>query len=230
MLHVFVGNDVVAVRKEAHVFLQGHGEAVRITADTYERGMLIHSVQTHSLFDEVHGPVVLDFLSEDEVALEDVADMLREMQESERVFVFLDQKPKAALEKKLRAHATAYREHTEGVKKESFSTFTLADALARKDKKSLWVLLQRARMAGVSAEEIAGVLFWQLKTLMLAARTRSATEAGVSEYPYKKAKAALKDFSPREIERLSEALLTVYHRGHAESDMELGLERFVLTL
>lgn len=231
MLYVFVGNDVVVVRKEAHDFLQGQvGEAVRVTSENYSHGIVAEYLTAQSLFGEVQGPIVMDFLSEYDGALEACDDVLPDIVSSERLFVIVDTKPKVAREKLWRSHATRYVAVEDRDGKETFNTFALADALARKDKKSLWVLLVRAKMAGVAPEEIAGVLFWQLKSLRLAEMTNSPEQAGMKEYPYKKAKGALKAFAPRELESLTESLLRLYHHGHADSDMELGLERFALTL
>lgn len=230
MLHVFVGNDVVTLRKDVDVFLSKEDSGVvRVTVENYAAGILRDYVHAQSLFGGQSDVVVLDFLSEDEVAFEEMFALLKELATSTRTYVVLDKKPKTAHDKALQKYATSYKE-VAPKEKETFNTFALADAFARKDKKSLWILLVRARMAGVAPEEVAGVLFWQLKTLRLAAQTRSAEEAGLSEYPYKKAKAAVREFKKGELEELTEKLLTLYHDGHADSDMELGLERFALAL
>ena len=231
MLRVFVGNDVVAVRKETHEFLDKcAGEVTRITSENYAPGMLDEYISAQSLFGGQEGPVVLDFLSERDGALESIDEVLSDLAAASRMFVYIDIKPKAAREKLLRMHAEMYQDVEEGVGSEKFNTFALADAFAHKDKKSLWVLYMRARMAGVAPEEVAGVLFWQIKSLLLAARTATAAEAGMKDYPYRKAKGALKEFKKSELEKLSKELLLVYHRGHADSAMDLGLERFLLAL
>lgn len=232
MLHVFVGDDVVRVRARAHAFLAHSGDMPyeHITGETYAPQSFREHVSATPLFGEV-SPVLVDFISEDAEALADFETTLAVCGEASRVIVVMDTKPKAALEKKIRAHATSFEEVSGAAqKKERFNTFLLADALARKDKKSLWVLLVRAQMADVAGEEIAGTLFWQLKALRVAREARSAEEAGMKEFVYKKAKAAAKGFTKEELEALSTSLLTVYHDGHFDSDMEVGLERFVLTI
>ena len=98
-------------------------------------------------------------------------------------------------------------------------------------KKNLWMLLQEARLAGLRPEEIAGMLWWQLKAMRIAAVSSSAVEAGMKEYPFKKASGALRNFSEGEIELLSKGLLSLYHEGHQGlRDMELALEEWVLTV
>jgi hypothetical protein len=107
----------------------------------------------------------------------------------------------------------------------------MSDALAVKDKRSLWLLLQEAKAGGMSAEEIVGILSWQLKSIRLAAMTKNFTEAGMKEYPYKKAKSALNIFKIEEVEQKAHDLIKLYHAGHrGERDMDLALEEWVLRL
>ena len=130
-----------------------------------------------------------------------------------------------------------YAKHTEEVQEftskagERFNTFSLSDALAGKDKKSLWLLLHEARMSGIALEEISGVLWWQLKSLRLAATTSTAGEAGMKDYPYNKAKRALGKFAEGELESLSRSLLRLQHDSRlGKRDFEYALERWVLSI
>jgi len=132
--------------------------------------------------------------------------------------------------KLLTAVATTHTEYKK-VDSERFNLFALAEALAGRDKRTLWFLLQDARREGIATEEIIGVLWWQLKTMRLAAGTNSATEAGVKDYPYNKAKRALSRFKAGEVEALARALLFLYHAGHTgRVDIGLALERWVLEM
>ncbi len=107
----------------------------------------------------------------------------------------------------------------------------MPEALATKDKRKLWVLLQEARLAGQRDEDIIGLLWWQLKALRLAKITRNADEAGMKEFPYSKAKRALGKFGDGEVEKLSHSLLELYHDGHAgRRDMDMALEEWVLSI
>ena len=91
------------------------------------------------------------------------------------------------------------------------------------------MLLQEANAASLRPEEIIGMLWWQLKALRLAKITRTAEEAGMKEYPYKKAKQSLGLFKDGEVEQLSHSLLELYHDAHqGKRDMDLALEEWVL--
>ena len=113
----------------------------------------------------------------------------------------------------------------------SFDPFAINEALLAKDKKSLWVLVNRARLLGVPAEETIGIVWWQLKSLRLVALSPSAEAAGMKSYPYDKAKRALRNFPAGDIERISRHLLQVYHDGHSGvKDIEIGLEEWALQI
>ena len=98
-----------------------------------------------------------------------------------------------------------------------------------KDKKNLWILFAQARSMGLEGEEICGVLFWQIKNILLAGSTKTSVEAGVSEYPYKKAKSFSKVWKREELQSSLLHLTKIYHDAHrGKGDFMNGLELFVL--
>jgi DNA polymerase III delta subunit len=76
------------------------------------------------------------------------------------------------------------------------SPFALADALYAKDKKKLFLELAHARAFGARGEEVAGQLFWAIKSIVIASSTATAVEAGMKPYPYDKARRALQVWTP----------------------------------
>lgn len=231
MIRAFLGDDPVTVRAKAHAFLEKglHTDTLRVTPETYTQGILLELAQSQSLFGDVT-PVILDYLDEDDSLAEALMDVLDALHQSERLFVLMGYAPLAPAKKAFTKVSVEFEEIPPAPVGERFNTFALADALARKDKKSLWLLLSRASRAGIESEEIAGVLFWQLKALRLAAQTKSAKEAGMKDFPYNKAKGALKNWKDGELEVVSEALLAAYHDGHKDSAMDIALERMVLRM
>lgn len=234
MVHSFFGNDTVQVRERAFAFLRTLTEddtlVTRVTPETFAPGLIEDAVGGSSLFGAVQ-VTVLDTLSEGDVELlEDVLEELEAMRDSKNQFILIEGALSAPLQKKVEARSTSATEIS--VKAgEKFSTFSMADALLRRDKKSLWLLLVEARERGVSNEEIAGILFWQLKVLRLAGKTKSPEEAGQKPFPYQKAKRALGNFKEGETEKLSGELLSIYHDGHlGKVDLSTALERWILTV
>lgn len=112
-----------------------------------------------------------------------------------------------------------------------FNIFTLTDALASRDKKNAWILYRKAIAAGMVPEEIFWKLVWQVKSLMLASRTKTAEEAGMKAYPYSKAKGYLQKWPEGELEQLSEKLVIGYHECRlGKEEMETLIEKVLLGL
>ncbi len=232
MLHVFFGNNTSEVRQNAlscaHSFEESDNQITHIMSDTYGIGSLPDLSQSVSLF--LHSQVfILDMLSERSEAYEDMLTNLELLEKSEHNFILIEGGVTAAVKKKFSAHGACHE--SIALKEESFNTFSLTDALLLRDKKTLWLRLMEAMRAGVPAEEIIGVLFWQIKILRLVGKTKSAEEAGQKPFVYDKAKRALSKFKDGELEKLSRELIILYHEGHmGKADINLALEKWVLMI
>lgn len=233
MYVVFYGSDRGKVRDGATEYIDAKlppdGTLTTIDAVDFESGQLADALGASSLFGGSEW-FVLDTPSDNAVFIEAVNSTLVEMSESGNTFVILEGSLLMPAKKKYEKYAAEITEFT-AEKTDRFNSFALAEALASKDKRKLWVLLQEARLEGLREEEIVGMLWWQLKSLRLAALTKSAAEAGMKDFPYNKAKRALAKFSEGEVERLSQSLLGLYHAGHAGMrEMDVALEEWVLAL
>jgi DNA polymerase III delta subunit len=233
MLTVFYGNDTVAVRRDAMHAVDGYSTAgysiARYSAEEFAPGLLINLLQADSLFGEKE-VIVLDTPSEQTEFYEAVSTVVPELVASNVPFFIIEQ---ALLAPQLRlftkAGATVHEAKKTSTQK--FNTFSMADALLSRDKKTLWILLQEARLAEVASEEIIGILWWQLKTLRLTYVSKNASEAGVKEFPYNKVKRGQSKFTKDEADALALSLLEVYHDGHGgRRDIATALERWVLGL
>lgn len=217
MLQVVYGTDSITIRKTAFGLAdeaQAAGAVLhRLESEQYAPGLLADAVGTTSLFGET-AVYIIDTPSESSDFLAEVLEYAPSLAESANQFVVIE-KALLAPAKKQFTNAGATLRECKAAAGERFNVFALADALARKDKRTLWLLLQGATKAGIVAEEIIGTLWWQLKTLRVAALTQSAAEADMKEYPYNKAKRSLAHFAPGELTTLSHSLLDVYHAGHA---------------
>ncbi len=232
MLLVTCGSDTDVVRAKQSEWLKKYlpvgAQPVRIEAHEFEVGRITELASTESLFGE-QLVYVLESPSNDEVFLKEVLDAGSLIKASSTVVIVVEGKILAPLKKKYEKYAEVF--FNQDAKNESFNAFLLTDALAKKDKRLLWVLLQEAWAAGKSDEELIGILWWQLKALRLASITSSASEAGMKDYPYKKAKSALAHFPITELETLSHSLLTLYHDGHSgKVSLREGLELWCLRL
>lgn len=235
MLKVFYGNDVIGVREAASIYLtelraeDDELDVGRLEAENYEPGKLASLSETMPLFggSKVY---IIDTPSQQADFWNEVLAEVETLDKSQHTFILIEGNILAADKKKINKFASDLTEFKAETKK-GFDAFKMAEALALKDKKLLWLLLQESFASGMSAEEIIGILWWQLKTLRLAALTKSATEAGVKDYPYNKAKRSLSNFKSGEIEKVSLALLRLYHEGHSgKRDIDLALEQWALRI
>ncbi|MCA9362001.1 hypothetical protein KC906_01370 [Candidatus Kaiserbacteria bacterium] len=231
MYVVFFGTDRGGVRDAATSYIEKNlpADATLTTIDAaeYQPSQLSDALGASSLFGGEEW-FVIDTPSNNSECDEEVKGALADMAESSNTFIVLESALLAASKKTYAKHATNMQECT-AEKADRFNSFALAEALAGKDKRKLWVLLQEAKLSGMREEEIVGMLWWQLKALRLAQTTRSAAEAGMKDFPYNKAKRALVQFAPGEVERITQSLLELYHDGHAGvREMDLALEEWVL--
>jgi len=114
-------------------------------------------------------------------------------------------------------------------KKIEFDRFALSDALGRRSKKDAWVLFQKSLDAGGVAEEIHGMLFWQVKSMILATSSKTAGEAGLNPFVFRKSLTFAKNFTEEELKDLSSRLVSIYHEARRGGDeLPIALEKFVL--
>jgi DNA polymerase III delta subunit len=231
MLYLFYGTDRTRARDAVSAHLEQHqppnAALATIDGETYEAGVLEDALGATSLFGGEQWCIVDTPSSEPEFQ-EAVRGALEAMGASENTFIVIEGSLLAADRKRYEKHAQQVQQFT-AEKSETFNLFSLAEAYAARDKRRLWVLVQQARLSGVRPEEIIGMLWWQTKALRLAAATSSAEAAGMKQFPYAKAKQAVRNFPPGELERSARALLTLYHEGHAgETDIDTALEIWVL--
>lgn len=233
MLHIFFGNGAVAVRQKAFAFAlikESEGFKLdRIDGDSFVQGVCADIAGAVSLFGE-KTIYLIDTPSSDSLFNEEVLASLPLFKESENIFVIIEESLLAPAKKVFAKYAESLEE-VATVSAERYNAFAMADSLSQKDKKTLWLQLQEASASGLSAEEIIGTLWWQLKTLRLAKITKSASEAGMKDFPYNKAKRALSNFKEGELEELSTRLLALYHDGHlGKRDINIALEKWTLSI
>ncbi len=192
-------------------------------------GALRDALGATSLF-ERRETFLIDILSEDEEAFSILQALLEEMRDSENIFVVIEGKLGVKDLKSFTMPGVEIVEHMV-TKGREFNIFGLTDALASRDKKTLWILLQDAWREGKTSEEIIGTLFWQLKMMRLAEVTKTADEAGQKPFVYDKAKRALGKFPHDDLSRITHELLMLYHEGHGgKRDIDHSLERWALSL
>jgi DNA polymerase III delta subunit len=233
MLYLFNGNDEVLVRAKARAHalsLQGENcDFLTLESDTFSPTVFDESFFAQSFFGTSY-VVFCDNVFENKIAVEFFEKFAEEIVKSSNNCVLAEKTlPVALVAKFKKAGAKILDFKVEKKDERKFNTFALGDALGMKDKKNLWILFAQARSMGLEGEEICGVLFWQIKNIILAQNTKTSVEAGVSEYPYKKAKSFSKVWNKDELQSSLLHLTKMYHDAHrGRGDFMNGLERWVL--
>ncbi|MCX6703099.1 MAG: hypothetical protein NTV02_00180 [Candidatus Zambryskibacteria bacterium] len=237
MLYFLYGTDTNESRKKLHALLDSlakkrpDAEVFRLKEDDWNEATFQELLNAQGLFDQKY-IAVLDGLLECKESTELVQESVEMMQASSHVFLVIENNPAKKIVDAVSKRAEKTQEFAKPEKKkEFFNTFALGDALGSKDKKSLWVGYLEALKQGISAEEICGVLFWQIKNITLAMHTKSASESKLSPFVDSKARKFAKNFTQSELREISSALVdTTENVRNGEGEMEVLLERVVLNV
>ena len=218
MLYILFGSDTDKARIKAKELYEGllkkkpDASFFKFESENFDTRSLQEKIESQGLFEQKF-IVFLDRVFQNTEAKEWVVDKRKEIAESQNIFIMLESKiDKATLTKleKVSEKVHAYDLAVEKTKKEEFNIFSLTYAFAAKDKKKLWILFCKAMDEGKSAEEIHGVLFWQLKNMLKTPRA-----------PY----------TFPELQKLSSYFVEIYHEAHRGSyDLMGRLEQMILVL
>jgi len=145
---------------------------------------------------------------------EDLSDALLEiaggLAQSPHTFVFEEEKLPIKIARALEGAGAKLETLEKTEKKAEFNVFGLADALAQRDRKNLWLLLMKALREGIAPENIAGILAWKARTMLASSRA-----------PAERAR----------LEKTSRDLVVMYHDAHrGAGDLGLLLEKFALNI
>ncbi|MEI6528061.1 MAG: hypothetical protein WCO10_00080 [bacterium] len=247
MIYLFHGTDKTKARRAAHKVLEAaekkHKDAAffKLSPENWSADKLDELVGGQGLF--YSGFVVFaDHLFDEKESGENLLKKLKDIAKSPNFFVFLEGKlNKKELEtfekysKKIEnfdlAEKKLSKKEALALKGEKIDFFEFTDALGDRNKKLLWTLYQDALGEGVPSEEVHGILFWQVKSMLLAALSKDAAEVGMKDYPYSKARSYAKKYGVEKLQKMSTELLEMYHEAHrGKIDFAVALEKFVLEL
>ena len=141
---------------------------------------------------------------------EEFLDLAKGLVQSPHIFIFEEEKLLKKPTEILTKAGAKVEVHEPKKKTESFNMFGLAGVFGTKDRKKLWIELQKAARAGAAPEAIAGMLHWKVRDMVAKGSTK---------------------YSKEELKTISRQLVTLYHDSHrGAGELELLLERFSLTL
>ncbi len=236
MIYFYYGTDREKIQKTARATFEAlqkkkpDASFMSFDAPNIDENVLQEITASQGLFERKIVARISDVF-EDKEKSELILGYLKQMKESENIIVWSEGDLNKAPLEKIKKHAEKVEQFdvTEKKVKQAPTIFALSDALASRDRKTLWQLLVRELRSGTAAEEIHGTLFWQIKSLILAHKTRTAEEAGLNAYVYSKAKQSTKNWSEHDLKRASRELVMMYHESHrGQCDFAISLEKWVL--
>lgn len=237
MLYLIYGTDTHKSRKKLHELLdlakkkRPDAELFKITTENWSDSQFDELLVAQGLFEQKY-TTVLDNLFEKKDFKVYILDKLEDMALSEQIFLMLEGAVDAPTVKKIEKHAKQVQEFVkpEG-KKPAFNIFAVTDGLIQKDKKKLWISYVDFMGKGVAPEEIHGIMFWQVKNMILASRSKDMKDSGLSPYAYKNALSGGRNYKTEELLGMSSGLVHMTHRvRQGEGDLGVMLERWVLEL
>lgn len=236
MIHLFYGNDIDSRKKAMLGVLKSFkDEPFKIEGSRFEKGMLEDLIGSSGLFSKKLA-VILENAFSSSSEEKYLLGRMQDMADSDNIFIFLEEKIDAETVKKIKKFAEDVKNFKLEAKNAGpkFNTFALADALGRRDKKSLWVGITKAFEERIAPEEIVGILFWQVKSLILANSVKNekeAEEAGLKPFVYQKAKAFAKNYKEDKLKELAGKLAFLLPETRRKSaDSAMALERLVLEI
>lgn len=218
MIYFYHGTDTDKARKKAHDLIDSllkkkpDASFFKLDSETFSTSQVNEYVESQGLFASKY-IVFFDRLCEKKEIKEEFVGLLKEISESENIFIILEGKlDKATLTKiEKKAEKTLTFELEEKEAKPTYNAFALADAFAKRNKKEVWVLYRNAIDKGEAPEALHGMIFWKVKTMIL-----SGFSSGWKE---------------DELKKVMDELVVLYHDARrGKHELETGLEAFILNI
>ena len=239
MLYLLHGTDRQKVLARAGTIVEGlkkrkaDAEVFTLGYEEVKLGKLQEFSGGQGLFQNKYIVLLKSAFTNKDIA-DDLVKLLPALAASPNIFIFAEgglTKPILAAFSKAPSEATEYNLPVTGKKETPFNMFSLADAAGERNRKNAWVLYQKALRQDASPEELSGIIFWQIKSIMSAATGSSPAASGLSPFVFQKAKRYAKNFTSDEINARARNLVSLYHDAHRGLvDFETGLEGFLLNL
>ena len=216
MIYFYHGTDTDKSRRKAHELIDSllkkkpDASFFKLDSESFDVSKVQEYIESQGLFSSKY-IVFLDRVCEKKEMKEEFVDSLKEISESENIFIILEGKlDKATLTKiEKKSEKTLAFDLEEKEEKPVYNAFALADAFAKKNKKEAWVLYRKSIDMGEAPEALHGMIFWKVKTMLL-----SGFFSGWSE---------------SELKRAMNDLVALYHDARrGKHELETGLEAFLL--
>lgn len=258
MLYFLHGDDTRKVRQKTSEMIdallrrQSDASVYRVGIDSWNSDYVNDLLNSQGLFLPKY-IVVFSFISENKDFFAELLRILSDIKKTEHVCIISEGDISAKDEEKIKKFAVKSQEFLiktkasgasgagsaslNFVKKDEPPTFAFAESFANrqflKSMKYFTELLSRQ----IVAEEIHGILWWQMKSIKLSSSVSSAVGAGLNPFVFKKSKQLASTLwkdeemlkQPQILDTVLNELFEMYHLAHrGESDFYTALEKLVV--
>lgn len=209
MIYFYYGNDIEKRGKARDIIARSFDSSLEMSDVSWDAEKFENMAKSNSLF-EAKQLIILENILENEEAKEFVFKKLGDLKESSNIFLFLEKKALKDIVTKFTKQSTEVKEFAIPKGKENKAdVFAITHPLERRDKKNMWLEYQKLINTDTTPEAISGILFWKIKSMLLAGRSAKWTEM--------------------ELKRLSSKLVSLHHDAHRGLiDFRIGLEKFII--
>jgi len=237
MLYALYGDDVVSGKAKLISLVESlekkkpDASRIQFNEDNFNISHLDELLGIQGLF-EARCIVVLDRVLKIKENKDAVLARLDNIARSPNVVILFEEHLDASTKKKLEKYSEKVQIfEKKNARAEPFNIFALTGALGSRDKMRLWVLYHKAKAGGVSDEEIHGLLFWQLKCMLISIKETNAIKAGLKPFVFNKAKSTTKNYTKEELQTFARELVRRYHEARrGRYGLDTALERFILEI
>ena len=176
--------------------------------------------------------IYLKRVFENIVIAESLVEKIKEISSSENIFIIAEEKLKKSIFNKIEKNSEKVQEFEikKTILKKENNIFDLAGAFGERDVKKLWSLYQH-KVKNVRPEEIHGILWWQIKSILSASKSNNPVDSGLKPFVFQKAISYSKKYSKEELEKKSNDLINMIHESRRSGlDLNIALERFILSI
>jgi DNA polymerase III delta subunit len=229
MIYVFVGNDQQKKLEAREALAQSFlgREAFFVNDANFDPEIFQNYLSGGDLFSKKYF-ITLDSVISSDFG-DEILDRAEQMSDSETIFVILEPALLKAPTETLKKYAKEFKTFDlPKSRDEKFNIFSITDAFGARDKKNTWVLMQKAIISGIAAEEILNILIWQAKNLLFVSRGDDMKSTGLSPFVYNKSKSYARNYKMEELEDISRAFISMFHESHLGLDLEPNLEKYLL--
>lgn len=238
MFYLFCGSDRDRVRLKADKLLQSlllkkpDVSLFRLDDENWRQDVFEELITGQTLFEKkyiVFGVGVLKNKEAEDFIIRSV----EEISASDNIFIFAEGEIESGvldiLLAKTNKALTLDSKKTKS--KETFNIFSLADTFGLRDRRALWLVFTKAKMAGVEGEEIFWQFYRQLKNMILVSQDKDLSVLKMHPFVIKKTSQSVKNFSQDELKSLLAVLVDIYSKARKGLvDMDIALEQFVLEI